>query len=90
MTEVTHTTPNRWTTYTQRRYIKMIERITNTTFEWEIQDGNWAGYSEGRLRVTIERLVGQEFVFGFDPTDNSMVEGRPETYGWFLTEVGAK
>jgi hypothetical protein len=86
MTEVSPVVPNRWSVYNQRRYINMIERITNTNFEWEVQDGKWAGYSEGNLRVTVERLTGKKFVFGFDPTDPSMVESDPTTHGWFLTE----
>jgi len=37
-----------------------------------------------RYRRMIERASGKKFVFGYDPTDRSMIEGDERTYGWFI------
>jgi|APCry1669189567_1035234.scaffolds.fasta_scaffold00820_12 hypothetical protein len=41
-------------------------------------------YSNARYRRIIERLSGKKYVFGYDPTDRSMIEGDERTYGWFI------
>ena len=41
-------------------------------------------YANAYYRRIIESLTGKKFVFGYDPTDRSMVEGNENTYGWFI------
>lgn len=56
------------------------------------RDLSWAEYRSARYRNTIERVTGGKFVWGYDPTDASMLESDPSTHGWYFTpkqEVGA-
>lgn len=47
---------------------------------------SWGEYHNARYRRIIENLTGKKFVFGFDRTDLSMVEGNENTYGWFIPQ----
>ena len=60
------------------------KRVAEIELEQVKSQLKWAEYREARYRKMIERATGQKFVFGFDPNDNSMVEGEERTYGWFI------
>jgi hypothetical protein len=49
-------------------------------------DLKWSEYRNQNYRNAIEKLTGQVFVFGYDPSDNSMVAGNAKTHGWFLVD----
>jgi len=43
-----------------------------------------AEYRNRYYRRIIENVTGKKFVFDYDPTDRSMVEGNENTYDWFI------
>jgi len=87
MTASTNGFNSKWTVYTQERYRKMLAHITGKPCTIEVVKGYGAAYNERLLRAAIEKATGKKFVFGFDPTDRSMVEGKENTYGWFLSNI---
>jgi hypothetical protein len=60
------------------------KRTVETELEQVKRQLRMAQYREARYRKMFERATGETFVFGFDPTDASMVEGDERTYGWFI------
>jgi len=49
-------------------------------------DLKWSEYRNQQYRTKIEKLTGQVFVFGYDPSDNTMEAGNAKTHGWFLVD----
>lgn len=79
---------DKWSGYRQARYIRLIERITGKPcVEFAVVEGNLSYQNERVLRGRIEKLSGKKFVFGFDPTDKSMLAGDHSTYSWFLSDL---
>jgi len=75
------------TTTRQQRLITWIERVSGKPCDLSIVEGKMASFNESRLRFRIEQLTGKKFVFGFDPTDDSMAVDKPNTYDWFLSDT---
>ena len=71
----------------QQRLINWIERLSGKPCDLSIVEGKMAPFNECRLRFRIEQLTGKKFVFGFDPSDSSMVLGNTNTYDWFLSDT---
>jgi hypothetical protein len=83
----TATMQDRWSGYRQQQYINIIERVTKKPCDLTVITGIGQYHNERVLRARIEKLSGKKFVFGYDPTDSSMVEGNDNTYGWFLSNI---
>ena len=78
---------DRWSGYRQQRLINLIERNTNKPCDITVIEGIGAYHNERVLRSRVEMLSGKKFVFGYDPTDASMLEGDENTYSWFLSDI---